>query len=120
MYKKRTASIIVFIFILVNIFGVNAFALEEKYAENPVLKFAYDESLNKANIVDDILYSLYSTDSNELIDRIVGETSGLSQDYAVSKGFSEEFQIYDYYYYLKKYKEDIYSFNEESLRPYFE
>lgn len=137
--KKRTASIIVFIFILVNIFGVNAFALEEKYAENPVLKFAYDESrlpeydlikasdflpalnyvineekkiinsiikntetptfentieplesLNKANIVDDILYSLYSTDSNELIDRIVGETSGLSQDYISSIFFNRD------------------------------
>lgn len=87
LYKKRTASIIVFIFILVNIFGVNAFALEEKYAENPVLKFAYDESLNKANIVDDILYSLYSTDSNELIDRIVEK----HQDYHKIMRFQKVF-----------------------------
>ncbi len=131
--------LVLVVFSLVNIFGLNAFALEEKYAENPVLRFAYEESelpeydsikasdflpalhyvineekkiinsiikntesptfantieplesLNKVNIVDGILYGLYSTDSNELIDRIVGEASGLSQDYTSSIFFNKE------------------------------
>lgn len=134
----KTVGIILVLFIFVNILGVSAFALEGKYAENSVLRFAYGESelpeydsikasdflpalnfviseerkiidsivnnnepptfsntieplesLNKVNLVENILYSLYSTDSNELIDRIVGETSGISQDYAAGIFFNK-------------------------------
>lgn len=133
--KKSVALIILIVFLLSNIIGINSFAMEEKYLENPVIRFAMGESelpeydlikasdffpalnyavnddkktvdniinnieiptfkntieplegLNKVGYIENILYSLYSTDSNELIDRIVSETSGIS-----SKHFSEIF-----------------------------
>ncbi|MTK54198.1 M3 family metallopeptidase [Paludibacter sp.] len=42
------------------------------------------------------------------------------QEYAKSLGFTEQLQPWDWAYYAEKLKDQTFTFNEDSLRPYFE
>ncbi len=42
--KKSVVLIMLIVFLLSNIIGINSFAMEEKYLENPVIRFAMGES----------------------------------------------------------------------------
>ncbi|MGL5912550.1 MAG: M3 family metallopeptidase, partial [Bacteroidales bacterium] len=78
------------------------YVLEERMAENVV-------NVNK--LLNDLLSAAKPFAQKELAE---------VQRYAKRNGANFELQVYDWTFYAEKLKEEKYSINEETLRPYFE
>jgi peptidyl-dipeptidase Dcp len=77
------------------------YALEDRMAENPD---------NVYNLLNDLAKVSIPAGKKEVVE---------VQEFAISLGFNEPFQRWDFNYYSEKLKDNKYSLNDELLKPYF-
>lgn len=106
------------------------------YDNSPIIKEMVNLRLDLANIFGFSNYADYRLAENmlkskdevnyfldELVDKAYDsaiEDVNQIKDYAKSKGFMEEITPYDINYFIRKYKEENYQFNENEIKTYLE